>query len=144
MFFSIYIYSKNYNSLNSFNEFINNKLDDFKFTKINKQLNKTVITVLKSPHVNKTAQEHFYSNYFTKNFVIKSANPFITLFVFKVLKEKVFLDVKFKVKFLSKKSFTKSVLRKKSTPDRLSLTNINKNLTVYLNALNNYGKAVIL
>lgn len=144
MFFSIYIYSKNYNSLSSFNEFISNKLYNFKFTKTNRQINKTVITVLKSPHVNKTAQERFYSDYFTKNFVVKSTNPYIILFVLKVLKEKVFLDVKFKIKLLSKNSCIKNIIKKKSTPNRLSLINVNKNLTVYLDVLNNYGKSVLI
>ena len=144
MFFSLYIYSKNYDSLNNLNEFLSNKLSNLKFTKVNKQTKKTIVTFLKSPHVNKIAQERFQANHFSKNLVIKSKNPFLILFIIKFLKKSLFLDVKFKIKFLNKKCYIDSVIKKNSNPNRLSLINTNKHLNVYLDLLNNYGRSIIL
>ena len=65
MFVIIDIYSKNYKSLKNFLSVFNDEtiIKKLKISilknKAKKPLKKKVITVLKSPHVNKTAQEKF-------------------------------------------------------------------------------------
>ena len=143
MFFNIYIYSKNYNSINNFVEFLNSKLNNLCFIKSPKKTSKTTLTFLKSPHVNKTAQEHFSFNYFTKNLLIKPKNPLLILFIIKFVKKKLFLDVKFKIKVLNHKRLGKNMLKNCTHPADFNLYNSKIYLTNYLNVLNNYGKTVV-
>ena len=143
MFFNIYIYSKNYNSLNNFVAFLNNKLHNFCFIKSPKKTSKTILTFLKSPHVNKTAQEHFSFNYFTKNLLIKPKNPLLILFIIKLIKKNLFLDVKFKIKVLNHKRLGTGMLKNFTHPADFNLYNSKSYLTNYLNVLNNYGKTVV-
>ena len=111
MFFNIYIYSKNYNSIINFLVFLNSKLSNLSFVKKSKKTNIATVTFLKSPHVNKTAQEHFSLNCFTKNLLIKPKNPLLFLFIMKFVKKKLFLDIKFKIKVLNHRRFGKKMLK---------------------------------
>lgn len=143
MFFNIYIYSKNYNSIQKFVNFLNLKLTNVKFNKINKTPNITRITLLKSPHVNKTAQEQFSFNYFTKNFVIKVKNPILTLFIIKFIKQKLFLDVKFKINLLNNKYNKNSLIKNKTHPNNFNLFNCKICFNDYIQVINNYGKSIV-
>lgn len=65
-----------------------------------KQKKKNVLTILKSPHVNKTAQEQFESRFFSKQLSIYSPKSFQFLLFLKKIKTHLFPDVKIKVKFI--------------------------------------------
>ena len=143
MFFNIYIFSKNYHSLNNFVKFLNIKLKNLKVIKRNRKINKTTVTFLKSPHVNKTAQEHFSFNYFTKNLIIKVKKPLLALFIIKFLKKKLFLDVKFKIKILNNSHYRKTILKNQIHPNNFKLVNSKIGLKKYLTVLNKYGKTVV-
>ena len=83
MFINITIKSKNKNSLenflNVFYEFGNNnklKLNRAMFLSQRKKHNK-IFTILKSPHVNKTAQEQFEFILFTKSIKVDTPQIFM-------------------------------------------------------------------
>lgn len=82
------------------------------------------VTVLKSPHINKTAQEQFEYRYYSKYFLIRSFKP-LTFFVFlKKLKNLSFPGVKLKVQGLfEKKNIYKKILRI-ITPDNIVFKNV--------------------
>lgn len=143
MFFNIYIYSKNYTSIKNFVKFLSKKLNNIKFNEINKKINKTNVTLLKSPHVNKTAQERFSLEYFTKNLIIKVENPLLMLFIVKFLKQKLFLDVKFKINLLNNKFYKNRLLKNKFHPNNLNLFNNKIDLNNYIQVLNYYGKSIL-
>lgn len=96
--------SKVKKSLNEFASFINKNLD-VNFNLINKNLIKKkrggVITLLKSPHVNKNAQEQFEIEQFGLSFNIKTLRPFNFLVFLKKIKLYIFPAVKIKVKSLN-------------------------------------------
>jgi hypothetical protein len=63
-----------------------------------------VITVLKSPHVNKTAQEQFEYRFYSKNFVIYSFRPLTFFLLLKKLKNLSFPGLNLEVKGFLKKN----------------------------------------
>lgn len=97
--------SKNKNSLDNAFLFL---LNDFKSSGLKKHLTKKtkkhIVTILKSPHVNKKAQEQFESRVFSRQLSSYSFNKFKNLFFLKNIKEKILSDLKLKVKLsLNKK-----------------------------------------
>ncbi len=146
MFINIHISSKNYNSLKSFLNFFSNttfvkklNLVIFKQTFVNKK-EKSFFTVLKSPHVNKSAQERFEYSLYSKQFKIHSCQSLLFLVLLKTLKTCLFSDIKFKVEILVQKSKFKHKIKNKVNPDNFSLSNNNLGLQTYINIWNNYGK----
>ena len=61
---------------------------------------KKFITVLKSPHVNKTAQEQFEFRYYSCQFLIYSSKPLLLILVLKRLFRFTFLGLKLELKVL--------------------------------------------
>jgi ribosomal protein S10 len=114
------LYSKNKKALNkaflTFFEYISIKnLLDKKYTQ--KKTNTHFISILKSPHVNKKAQEQFDFKFFSKELKTHSyLKSFKYLVVSKKIKNNLLSDVNCKIKF--------------------SLNNKNKNLKIF--NLNNY------
>ena len=106
MFIIIDLRSNNIKSLKNFQSFLikditNEKLKNFYsfHSKITKLKN---FTILKSPHVNKIAQEQFnYRSYRTK-IVLFSFNFLLTLYYLKLIKNNLFIDVDIKIKLCSK------------------------------------------
>ena len=136
MFINIYLSSKNLYSLKTFTSFIlklvnNKKLISKSLTK-NFQLKtkKNSITVLKSPHVNKTAQTQFEYRLYKKQLTIYTNIPFKIIFFLKYFQEKTFADVKIKLKF--KTNF------KYITND--SIYNYRYNINTYLKYLDIFGE----
>jgi hypothetical protein len=87
-----------------------------------KQKKQKFITVLKSPHVNKTAQEQFEYRFYSKDFLIRSFKPLTFFLLLKNLKAQSFPGVKLKVQgLLEKNSFYKYTLQI-VTPDNLYLS----------------------
>lgn len=88
-----------------------------------KQKKQKFVTVLKSPHVNKTAQEQFEYRFYSKDFLIRSFKPLTLFLLLKKLKNQSFLGINLKVEGLfDKTSFYRYILRV-VTPDNLCLGN---------------------
>lgn len=92
------------------------------------------ITTLKSPHVNKKAQNHFEYRLFSKKISISSYNEMKFLIILKKIKTKLFPEIKLKINFFSKKTKTNllnpknyyinSILRKKTKTQKFKSKNI--------------------
>ncbi len=106
MFIILSIYSKNANSLTNFLKFFY-KLRKKKFLKLKiytKQSQKkkkfSFFSVLQSPHINKKSQEQFEYYVYSKQLKIQAYQPTKFLFIWKLIKTKLFFDIKIKTKFL--------------------------------------------
>ncbi len=101
MFFYFKVSSKDSKVLEKFFQFLL-KLETFPtvLKYIPKQKRKKFITILKSPHVNKTAQEQFEFRFYTKQFVIDSLKPLKFFLILKKIKNLSFPGIKLEVKGL--------------------------------------------
>lgn len=79
------------------------------------------ITILKSPHVNKTAQEQFEYRFFSKHFLIFSIKPQIFFLLLKKLKNLSFSGIKLEVKGVFEKNITDKYILKLVNPDNVVL-----------------------
>lgn len=79
------------------------------------------ITILKSPHVNKTAQEQFEYRFFSKHFLVFSVKPQIFFLLFKKLKNLSFSGIKLEVKGVFEKNMTNKYILKLVNPDNVVL-----------------------
>ena len=148
MFINIHIYSKNYNSIKKVSEFFNKKilllnltvLNDFK--PIKKRTATKTVTTLKSPHVNKTAQEHFVSKYYTKQFKLYSYQSFLFLVILKHLKKRLFFDVGFKIKLTTTYKSDQKI-KNQLNPDNFVTKNKQSVIKTYLKLINNYGDFIL-
>lgn len=113
---NLLISSKNKKSLNNFLKFFNENfsITDSTFIKKNyqKKLKKTVITVLKSPHVNKTAQEQFEIRYMSIQVQIYTSHVFKFLIFLKKLKIYLFPNIHIKIKIVHNKKQTTLINKK--------------------------------
>lgn len=144
MFVIIDIYSKNYKSLCNFLEFfftetINNKLM-LSLLKIKSQrpIKKKLFTVLKSPHVNKIAQEQFEYRIYKKR--IKCFVPRISIFLMSLKKTRfsLFSDLGFKIKLISNAKIKNSF-----NVNNYSLGNKQLNLVDYLKIFEISGEFIL-
>jgi ribosomal protein S10 len=122
MFFHIKASSKDKKILKKFSWFLS-KLETSTFTLkcLSKQKKKKVITILKSPHINKTAQEQFEFRFYNKRFLINSFQPLTFLSTLKQIKNQSFsglnLEVKSSLKYNEKnRNFSKLI-----SPDNFTL-----------------------
>ena len=148
MFINIIIKSKNKQSLikflTTFKNFINN--DKLNLTKTlifsqQQKINK-IFTILKSPHVNKTAQEQFELNLFSKNIKIHSFQIIKILVILKKIQSEFFSDINIQTRFFINQKYKRSLIQTKICSKDLFL-NYKKDLKqikFYLTALNYYGK----
>jgi len=107
MFINITILSKNYQFLKLFLKFCfknKSKFDKIFFKCLQNKNKKVKIVLLKSPHVNKKAQQHFELNIFLKKFKIFSFQLLKFLILLKKFKTFLFLDIKIQIKFLLNKN----------------------------------------
>jgi len=98
------IESKNKNTLDSFLKlFKNTELTNFNFLQkyFKNKKKKQLLTLLKSPHVNKSAQEQFETKLYTNKIVIYSPKNFQSLIFLKKIKINVFPEVKIKIKIFA-------------------------------------------
>lgn len=119
----IFIISKNKKSLFNFLFFLFNNVkinSIYKYTKL--KVKKKIITVLKSPHVNKKFQEQFETKSFSKQILVSSYNISKILIILKLLKTKLFPDVSFKIKFLVHNKDSYKVKKKLFTPSNYVFT----------------------
>ena len=76
-----------------------------------KKIKKKFVTVLKSPHVNKTAQEQFEFRYYSREFYIKLIKPFQFLVILKKTLNESFSDLDVQFKILSMKPKNSHILQ---------------------------------
>jgi ribosomal protein S10 len=105
---NLLISSKNKKSLNNFFKIFykNFLITNYNFIvkkKLKKKIKKTTITLLKSPHVNKTAQEQFEIKYAYKQLEIYTPKLFKFLIFLKKLKIFIFPDINIKIKLIHNK-----------------------------------------
>ena len=86
------------------------------------------VTVLKSPHVNKTAQEQFEYRIFSRHFLIFSLKPQIFFLFIKKLKNLSFSGVKLEVKGVFEKNIANKYLLKLVNPDNVVLKTLDPTL----------------
>ena len=116
MFVSISIQSKSLKSIKMFLKFFDKSCKDLNLIVfmgiLNKLTNRKIITVLKSPHVNKTAQEQFESFVYRVQINIFSYKYWLLLVFIKHLKSTtLFSDVYFKIRVkLNNSSYHKRVI----------------------------------
>lgn len=97
------VLSKNLQSINNFLLFFQNNIElNFNIIKryFQKKRKRKILTILKSPHVNKTAQEQFEYKEFSKQLIIYSTEYSKCLILLKKLKTNLFPDIRIKVKFI--------------------------------------------
>lgn len=101
IYYSIILSSKSLNSINNFFNILVN-FTNFNFLAIKKtklkKTKKNIITILKSPHVNKKAQEQFENRVFSKIFFISTTQDLKFLIILKKLKLELFPDIKINIK----------------------------------------------
>lgn len=132
--------SKNKNSLNSaFLFFFKTSNLNFNIVKkyFQKKTDKHFLTILKSPHVNKKAQEQFEIRIYSKQLSIYSPKKLKYLFFLKKIQENLFSDVKLKIKFSITEKKQNNLRFTTFNPDNFKL-NINKNFTSQKNNLQNF------
>jgi len=128
----INISSKSYNSLSTFvKKFLNKKfMSKLKVVvKKSKSVNPTksiLYTVLKSPHVNKTAQEQFISKTFNMQFELFLYQPHLFFLFFKIIKNTLVSDIVINYKIVINKTMFKKKIKTILNPNRFSFYFINK------------------
>ena len=123
MFFYLKISCKDKKVLQKFiSFFIKVKSLFIKSFPINKK--RKFVTVLKSPHVNKTAQEQFEYRFFSKNFIIFSSKPSVFFLLLKRLKNFSFSGIRFEIRGLSTKKKNDKHILKLINPDNIVFRNI--------------------
>ena len=73
--------------------------------KLNDLKSQKTVTLLKSPHANKSAQAHFKVSYFICSFFIQSKDPKRFIYVLKRIKEILFFQLLVKTTFYYSKLF---------------------------------------
>nr|YP_009687994.1 ribosomal protein S10 [Haslea nusantara]QDX17594.1 ribosomal protein S10 [Haslea nusantara] len=103
MNYIITISSKNKNSLKNFFKFYNKKLapiasHSLVLSQTQKKTSQKIISILKSPHVNKTAQVHYSSRKFTKQILVFSYKSYLFSLFFKKIQARLFPDIVIEIK----------------------------------------------
>ena len=159
MYLNIAIRSKNYNSLKSFLR-VFKILTQNKELKLNKTLKvfqkkrfKKIFTILRSPHVNKSAQEQFEYNLFAKHVNIKSHQILKILIILKKIKTISFSDIEVKIKFIINPMYKKDIFINNLKSNKIRIVSKKKKrntfkaisrfeqIKLYLVCLNLYGKS---
>jgi ribosomal protein S10 len=123
MFFHIKVSSKDKKVLENFGQFLSKLEMTSNFLKsFSKQNTRKFVTILKSPHVNKTAQEQFEFRFYTKEFVISSFKPLTFFLILKKVNNLSFSGMNLKVKSLFKRNEKKKVTA--VNPDNTNLNTV--------------------
>ena len=148
MYFFIKISSKDKQSLKSFLLFLSTFQNNSLILKyFPKQKFKKFVTVLKSPHVNKSAQEQFEFRVYTKNLVINSLQNLKFLYFLKKIQNNIFPFINIKVKMVYNKKTLISNVLDRSNPHQLNTKFLKKKPTKilsYLQLLECYGELKII
>jgi ribosomal protein S10 len=112
---NIKIESKNQISIKKFLKFFKETSNtNFKTIQkfFSKKEKKTFISILKSPHVNKSAQEQFEIRNHSAQITIQTNQPFKLLIVLKKIKINLFPDINIKLRLIFNKKVQKSFKQK--------------------------------
>ena len=128
--YDITIYAKHKKPINNFLKLFNNPCIKTKSFQLllnsikKKQIKKNIITVLKSPHVNKKAQEHFQSITYIIKLECFFLYPKKNIILLKKIKNQLFPDLNIKIKKkLSKKE--NQIQNTLLNPNKIIYTNTN-------------------
>lgn len=147
MFFYIKISAKEKRVISNFMKFFSRISSDLKLLQLSQFPNKRrrkFVTVLKSPHVNKTAQEQFEFRIYSKQFLVFSAKPSLFCFVIKKLNSSTFSGIKLELNSVIEKRKKDKKLLSILNPDNLCLRrNQNFSLIHYTNLFDSFGEAKI-
>ena len=137
---SLKVSSYNKNSLILFFRFLKTSIffENCKFKIIKLKQKKTLISLLKSPHVNKTAQEQFCREKFSFIIIFEQVNRYNLMLYFKTLFSKGFSDIT--LMFNSSFYFNNSVID--LNPDKKHSNFSSFNTFDYLRLLEAYGEVV--
>ena len=126
MFFYFKVSAKESQALKNFFRFISKlKTSPMIFKHFSGQQKRKFITILKSPHVNKTAQEQFEFRFYSKRFRVDSFKPLTFFLILKKIKNLSFPGIKVEIKGLfNVKEKNKNLLRSIS-PDSVFFTSKN-------------------
>ena len=105
---------------------------------------KKFFTVLKSPHVNKTAQEQFNFNITIKKLTFNYFKFNRFLIIFKKIKQNVFSDIYIKIKFNIDNQNRETLLKKTLNSKKYRPKNTKKHLTKQLKILQLHGSVKFL
>lgn len=125
------ITSKNKSSLKNFFIFFDKSLNNFNIIKkyLKKTNKKKFLTILKSPHVNKAAQEQFETRLFSTQVNVYYSPKNLQFLIFlKKVKIYLFPDIKIKIKFNINKFILKKTQSKILNPDNFKLNFFNSQL----------------
>lgn len=101
MFFYLKASSKDKKVLDNFIKYLSRlEASPLVLKHFSKQNKRKFITILKSPHVNKTAQEQFEFRFYSKQFLVNSFRPFTFLLTLKKIKNLSFPGLDLKIKGL--------------------------------------------
>ena len=112
-----------------------------------KKTKKQKFSILKSPHVYKTAQEQFESRFFTSQINFYSNDTFKSLIFLKKIKNNLFPNIKIKIKFSTNKTLSRKVDKQIFNPNNFKLNVLQKNLKrrkIRKNKETNYKKVEFL
>ena len=156
MFINVYLHSKNFNKIKIFVRFFKKVLFNrhlnikISIKNFNKYTLKKEFSILKSPHVNKKAQEQFYYSTYRQQISLFSYQPLLILKILKLIKSScAFAGVNIQIKIaVNSSKFYKTLLREikinryflhstkniKSLKKINSLSNLTKTKVVNLNS----------
>lgn len=150
MFIYLFIYTNNFKALVGFTKFLNRinfaRKTNLKLFFTHKQNTKQskIFTVLKSPHVNKKAQEHFKLLKYKKKIKLSSFKLNKLLILLKKMHENLFPEIHIKVKVILSNSDTKKNLL---DPNIFILNNskiiLKPNFDIYLKILDCFGEVLL-
>lgn len=134
----IKVSSYNKSSLILFFRFLKTSMffEKCKFKIIKLKQKKTLISLLKSPHVNKTAQEQFCREKFSFIIIFEQVNRYNLVLYLKILFSKGFSDIT----LMFNSSFYFNNLVTDLNPDRKHLNSSSCNIFNYLRLLEAYGE----
>lgn len=122
-YYQITIASKNEKSLNDYLKILYKNIKFYNLTTklFNKKKKKFFVTILKSPHVNKKAQEQFGYDIFSKQLLISSPNNYQLVFFFKKIEKNLFSDIILKIKLQLNKNLSTKLKKKLFNPDNFKI-----------------------
>lgn len=122
MFLHFKVSSKDNQTLEKFLRFLQKlEISSTVLKHFSKQKKRKFITILKSPHVNKTAQEQFEFRYYSKEFLIDSFKPLTFFLTIKKIKNLSFPGLKLEVKGLLDSNKKSRSLLRLINPDNIVL-----------------------
>ena len=147
MFFCITISTKDKMTLKNFLVFFS-KINFSTFQLIKQKTKKSAkkfVTVLKSPHINKTAQEQFEFKIFTSQIILFSINPFLCFLIVKRITKKRFPGVKIKLVYIFDRKKYGKLLLNFLNPNNIQFKNKikKKDIKNYFSMFDSYGEAYL-